>query len=116
MLRKRVVTGTVYMPDGRPAPNADVVVQIKRKDNGIILSSGWNVMTHTDSAGYFSLDTYEDTEYLLQFDIDRPTGEVTVEVLFSSECFVLSKNRGKKPFRISLKKGNVGCDEEKLGF
>lgn len=73
-------------------------------------------MTHTDSAGNFSLDTYEGTEYLLQFDIDKPTGEVTVEVLFSSECFVLSKNSGNKPLRISLKKGNVECDEEKLGF
>lgn len=116
MLRKRVVSGTVYMPDGRPAPDADVVVQIKRKDNGRILSSGWYVVTHTDSAGNFSLNAYDNTEYLVQVDIDKPTGEVTVEVLYSSECFVLPRKRQASSLKIKLKKGDSKCNEEKFGF
>lgn len=116
ILKKRIVTGQVFMPNGQPAANANVSVQIKRKDGGKILTSGWHGMTETDVNGNFSLDVYEDTEYLVKFYISKPTGEVTVEVLFSIECFALPAKGIIKPLKIVLKKGDIECNEEKFGF
>lgn len=116
MLKKRILKGKVSMPDGQPAVNADVIVQIKRKDNGIIQRSGWHVVTESDSNGDFSLDAYEGIEYLIMFDIDKKLDEVAVEVLYSSSCFVLPEKGRLDPLKITLAKGKTDCDKEKLGF
>jgi 5-hydroxyisourate hydrolase-like protein (transthyretin family) len=116
ILKKRILSGKVLMPNGQPAINADVTVQIKRKDVGKTLISGWYVMTNTDSNGNFLLDVYEETEYLIKFDVDKPLDDVRVEVLFSSKCFVLPKNGIIKPLKITLKKGDIECNEEEFGF
>jgi hypothetical protein len=115
-LGKKVLRGRVLMPDGKPAQNADVTVQIRRRDPNQTLRSGWHVMTSTDSNGNFELDVYDETDYLLKADIDKPTGSVTVEVLFSSECFQLPKSRPVSPISIRLKPGHIKCVVEKFGF
>lgn len=115
-LGKKVLRGQVLLPDGKPAQNANVKVQIRRNDPNLLLRSGWYVMTRTDRNGNFELDVYDETDYLLQVDIDTRTGPVTVDVLFSSGCFKLPTPRPTSPISVLLKKGDIDCVKENLGF
>ena len=114
--KKRLIEGKVLMEDARPAANADIAVQIKRKDNNQTFTSGWHILTETDSQGNFSFYAFDETEYIIEADIDKPIGEAVVEVLFSSKCVLIPKNGEIKPLKIVLKKGDGHCNEEDFGF
>ena len=115
-LKKRNLTGQVLMPDGLPASNIKISVQIKRENDGQKSSSGGYVLTETNSQGSFSFYAYDETSYLIEAEIWKRISDVQVEVLFSSECVVITKNGAIKPLKIFLKKGDGHCDKENFGF
>lgn len=115
-LKKRLIKGQVVLENNDIPKNVSINVQIKRTEKDKIYSSGWYVITETDSNGNFSFYAYENTEYLIQAEIDRKIEDVLYETLYSSKCFVLAKKGKVKPLKIKLQKGEIECDEEKFGF
>jgi len=114
--KKRLVTGQVLMENNLPARNARISVQIKRTENKQIFRSGWYSWIKTDESGNFSFEAYENTEYLVHSYIGKITQEVVLNILYSSKCFTLPKNGEINPLKITLKKGDIECDEKKFGF
>jgi hypothetical protein len=115
-LKTRTVKGIVLFENGKPAENAGIEIDLKRENDGRKLRGGNVIMTKTNSNGEFSINLYENTDYLLSADIWERIDDVQVNVLFSSACHVIPPNGEVKPLRIILKKGSDNCDEDKFGF
>ncbi len=115
-LKKRLLAGRVVFADGKPAPNAVISVRISRENDGLKMRSGGYVLTDTNGDGTFSLEVYDETAYLIEAEIWKKTGSVTVDVLFSSECQLLPVRGNVGPLAITLRSGKGNCDDSKFGF
>lgn len=109
-LRKRVVTGRIVGADGKPVKGAKMRYHFRR-GHRLIWGGLRGSSIEVSEQGYFSLEVYEDTEYILSAYVDVVKGERR-EVKMSSECSLITFQAPKKPLTIKLERGPENCKPE----
>jgi len=108
--KNSVLNGMVFMPDGKPAKNIKISVQIQIEEKDRTLHSAWEELAETDSNGRFSLKMFENTKYLFNIMFEKNNNS------YFADCFVISDDNKSDLLKINLQKGKNECDEKKFGF
>jgi hypothetical protein len=107
-LKKRKIAGQIVWKNGKSEPKAKVEYYAKREGNP---ASDWIGSLDVDAKGNFKFDGYEETEYLIKAQFDKPLSQDSSEVTHSSKCFVVPKTGIVKPIKLVLEIGGANCDE-----
>jgi 5-hydroxyisourate hydrolase-like protein (transthyretin family) len=105
-----VLNGAVFMPDGKPAKNIKISVQIQVKEKDRTLHSAWEDLAETDSNGRFSFEMFENTKYLLKIEFEKDNNS------YFADCFLITNGNNRDLLKINLQKGKSECDEKRFGF
>lgn len=105
-----ILSGVVFMPDGKIGKHIKISVQIQVKEKDRILHSAWEDLAETDSNGKFSLKVFENTKYLLKVGFEKNNNS------YFANCFLIPDNNKSNLLKINLQKGESECDEKKFGF
>ncbi|MCO6509163.1 MAG: hypothetical protein J5I65_00050 [Aridibacter famidurans] len=109
-LRKRTVTGRIVGSDGKPVKGAKMRYHFRR-GHRLIWGGLRGSSIEVSEQGYFSLEVYEDTEYILSAYVDVVKRERR-EVKMSSECSLVTFQAPEKPLTIKLERGPENCKPE----
>jgi hypothetical protein len=102
--------GKVLMPGGTPAKHVGISIQIQVKESDRTLHSAWEELAKTDFDGRFSLEVYENTNYLLKIEFERK------KLSYFADCFSFTSENKPRQLTIKLQKGKGSCDEKNFGF
>ncbi|HEY8563031.1 MAG TPA: hypothetical protein VIL74_21825 [Pyrinomonadaceae bacterium] len=108
-LKKRKISGRIVLKNGRRAANAEADFYLKREGYA---DADWGGDLKIDAKGNFTLDGYEETEYLIRAQVSKRVSDEMFEVTHSSKCFIVPKTGAVKPLKIVLEAGGANCDDE----
>ena len=107
-LKKRKITGQIVWKNGKAEPKARVRYYAKREGNP---DTAWLGDLEVDVKGNFVFEGYEETQYLIEAQFEKPINKHGAEITHSSKCFIVPKNGMLKPFKLVLEEGGSNCDE-----
>ena len=67
-----------------------------------------------EAKGNFSLDIFEETEYLIKAKLITPLKDDKSKTTHSSQCVIVTAKDSAKPIEIMLEKGDSNCDEDEF--
>lgn len=111
-LKKRIITGQVVLKNGRAVSKIESMIYAKREGNS---DTEWMGDLKIDAKGNFTLEAFEETEYLIQ--VIHYTGkkiDENIEEGFSNKCLIIPKNGLLKPIKLVLEAGSANCDESEF--
>lgn len=113
-LKKSKVTGQIRLKKGQVVPKGSYMqaeVYVKRAG---FKRASWEGRLKLDKKGNFSLEVFEETEYLIKAENIKEFEENSLTVTHSSQCVIIIAKDSVKPLQIILEKGNSNCDEDKF--